>query len=412
MRAFVWDSGLFPHIAVKLAETFGQVQYYCPWTLGGFPTARKRMIGVGLPGVQRVYSWLDRAPTADVVVFPDVYCHDEVEYLRSLGVPVWGAGKAEALEIERWKTRELMIELGMPVIPAEPAIGVTDLRKKLKKQEGKVWIKRSITRGDGETQKSPPNTEHIEDWIVEQEQKLGPRKEQQEFIIEQDVPGRETGYDGYDIEGDYGPVGGYGYEKKDDGYAMRVATTKELPRAIRYINDTFSRPLHTLGHRGFYSTEIRIDDEGTPYLIDPTLRAGRPPSELYIEVFDNWPEVIYYGARGEVVGLKPLAKYGVEIVLKSARVRERYLMVEFPIEAAQWIKIGNSCVIDNHWYVIPQDDDEFGAAIGIGDSLEDAYAMAEENADLVEALGVYYNTALKDELNASIASGREVGIEF
>jgi hypothetical protein len=409
-RCLVIDSGLFPHIAQKLAESFGEVEYYCPWVMGGFPTEKKRMLGVGIPGVKRVYSWLKRIRAADIVVAPDVYTHDEVEHVRDLGIPCWGPGRAEALEIERWQTRDLMAEMKMPIVSAELITGITELRDYLADKED-VWIKRSITRGDGETFHHV-NAVQTEEWLTDQETKLGPRKESFEFIVEANVPGIETGYDGCCVDGEYNPVGGYGYELKDQAYILKVSDFAAMPLAIRGVTQQFGEALGQLGCRGFYSNEIRVAEDGTPYLIDPTVRAGRPPSECYIEVFDNWAEVIYEGARGNTVVLNPVARYAAEIVLKSDWVREHYMTVQFPKDRLRWIKIGNSCVIDDVWRVIPQDDPEFGSAIGIGDTMEEAIDMAVENAKTVEANGVSYKDDVKDGLAAAVQKGRDAGIDF
>ncbi len=406
----VWDSGLFPHIAMKLAESFRRTLYHVPWVLGGFPTQKKRMVGQGLPGVEKCYEPLAHLDEVDLVVFPDVYTWSEVEKIREMGIPCWGPGRAEALEIERWQTRNLMAEMELPVVPAEVIVGVTALREYLADKED-IWIKRSITRGDGETFHHV-DSDLTEEWIVDQETKLGPRKETQQFICEENVPGVETGYDGCNILGEYNPVAGYGFEKKDDLYVLRVCDFTALPLAIRAVTQKFGEALGQLGCRGFYSNEIRVAEDGTPYLIDPTVRAGRPPSECYIEIFDNWAEVIYEGARGETVPLHPVAKYAVEIVLKSDWVREHYMTVKFPVERAQWIKIGNSCVIDGLWRVIPQDDPEFGSAVGLGDTFEEAGAMAKENAESVKAIGVNYNEDVIDAIEDMVEKGRDAGISF
>jgi hypothetical protein len=409
--ALVFDGGgLFTHIAEKLAESYGTVWLFIPWSSGGFPTAKRRMVGQGLPGVTRVYSWLNYIAEADVIVFPDVYNADESQFCRDMDRPVWGGGNAEGLEIQRWETREIMKSLDMPVIPAKRIIGVDALREHLSDKEN-LWIKRSIIRGDGET-RHHVNAKVTEPWLTHQEHILGPRATEIEFVVEEDVPGKETGYDGPFVDGEYGAIGAYGWEKKDRLYILKVCANEDLPEPIKQVNDAFAPAMKQLGYRGFYSNEIRIADDGTPYLIDPTMRAGRPPSECYMEVFSNWAEVIYYGARGYRVDLKPVAKYAAEVVLKSDWVRENYLMVDYPDDIAQWIKIGNKCVIDGQVYVVPQDDPEFGSAVGIGDTPEEAAEMAEKMAEQVEAIDVDYLHGVWDCARKMIEDGSEIGIDF
>ena len=52
--ALVIDHGLYPHVAVKLAEQFGRVSYWVDWAHGGFPSEKRHQIGMGLPGVTKV----------------------------------------------------------------------------------------------------------------------------------------------------------------------------------------------------------------------------------------------------------------------------------------------------------------------------------------------------------------------
>jgi hypothetical protein len=131
-----------------------------------------------------------------------------------------------------------------------------------------------------------------------------------------------------------------------------------------------------------------------------------------MEVFNNWAEVIYYGARGRMVPLQAEAQYAAEVILKSDWVRENYLAVDYPDEIARWIKVGNSCVIDGQRYVIPQDDPEFGSAVGIGETIEEACEMAVKNAEQVEALDIDFQHDVFDQAQECIKQGEEYGMEF
>jgi hypothetical protein len=410
-RALVYDSGLFQHVATKLAESFGEVLYFCEWTSMGFPTSKKRMVGVGLAeNITRVYSWMNHLRDVDVVVFPDVYSFDQVNHCREMGVPTWGAGRAEALEVERWKTHLLMKEMGMPVVPAELVVGTAALRDYLNERDD-LYIKCSVTRGDFET-RHHVNYKLTEPWITDLEQKLGPRADDFEFIVEESVPGCEIGYDGYFVDGRYPRVGMWGVEVKDRGYVLRVCEDNELPDQIRQVNRAFAPAMQALGLRGFYSNEIRVAKDGTPYLIDPTMRAGRPPSECYMEVISNWADIVFMGAHGELINPMPEAQYAAEVILKSDWVREHYLSVDYPPKLARWIKIGNACVINDQTFVIPQDDPEFGSAIGIGDTLDEACAMALENAEKVEALGIDYQHDVCNVAKEELQKASAYGIDF
>jgi hypothetical protein len=382
------------YIAEKMAESFGRVLYFVPWTNNGHPTAATRAVGVGIPGVTRVYSWLNHLSEADVIMFPSVYNWDECQFVRDMGLPTWGAGAAEALETDRWRTRELMAEIGMPVVPSKLVIGTVALREYIADKTD-LYIKCSVTRGDFETRKMV-NAHQIEPWIVKLEQKLGPLKDEFEFIVEEKIDGIETGY-----------------EIKDCGYVAKVSTFDGLPGKIRDTNIAAARAIEAFGMRGFFSNEIRVADDGTPYLIDWTMRCGWPPSAMSMELFPNWAQVIYSGARGRFVDLEPIAPYGAEIILTSTWVKDEPLAVEIPRENRPWIKLGTYCMIDDKPHVFPDHDDpKFGSAVGVGETLKEACEMAVKNAEAISGLDIDYRHDVFDAAQEEIEKGREHGIEF
>lgn len=411
--ALVIDYGIYPHVAMKLAETFGRVLYFVPWITSAFPSSTLRNVGCGLPNVERVYSWLAALPEADIVVCPDVYSWDIVDHCRSIGKPAWGASKAEALELERWKTKQLMASLDMPVVPGIQIEGTDALEAYLENPGNEDrYIKTSMTRGDFETFHHV-NWHTTKPWLDELTHRLGPRQAHIEFIVEEPVDGIEVGYDGFSVGGAFPYTASYGYEIKDCGYVGKVATRPEMPSAICLCNDQIGPTMGDLGCQGFFSNEIRIGNDRTPYLIDPTMRCGSPPSESYIELFSNWAEVIWAGAHGELIDLAPVAKYSAQIILKSSWVADdKFLAVTYPPELAQWVKLHNLCVIDGQIFVAPQDFPEFGSVVGLGDTLEEAIELAKERAEQVECLDLTIPDGVFEKAEKQIKKGRSVGVDF
>lgn len=425
-RALVVDHGLYPHVAVKLAETFKTVMYWVDWTHSGFPSSKRRQIGEGLPNVHKVYSLWQAVREADLVVFCDVYFHDEVAQCRLMDKPVWAAGDAEALEVERWKTKQLMEDIGMDVIPYELLIGVDAVYDFLKDKED-FWIKGSVTRGDFET--FHWEREHVSGSKLKAlTRQLGPRRHTMEFIVEPSVKALEFGADLPCIDGRFGNIAMWGAEDKDASYWAKVCPFAQLPQAIAMPTLQLAPTMGKLGCRGFYSNEIRVTDEEmtvmlgdkeyqipreTAFLIDPTMRCGSPPSESYIELFDNWAEVIWAGAHGEVVDLEPIAQYAAQIVLKSDWVTEdEYLPVYVPEELRRWVKLHNYCIYDGDLTVTPQAFPEFGMAIGLGDTKEEARDAALEVAERVEATDLDWKRDSFTELEKRFKEGEAIGIDF
>lgn len=420
MTALVVDQGSFLHVAVKLSESYGRVQYFCPWTEGGFPSSKRRQIGCGVEGVDRVYDLWDAVPDADIIVVTDVYSHDLVHYLRDAGKPVWGAGKAEALEVERYATKRLMRSLGMNVIPYEHVEGVDALWSYVSDKTD-MWIKGSATRGDMETLHWV--NQHVSSPRLEKLLRdIGPRRHSMEFIVEPSIPGVEFGYDGYCIDGRFGSVALYGPEAKNAGYVGRVVPFDDLPRPLRIPTLELAPIQGKLGCRGFYSNEVRIATEdneefeisaGTEFLIDPAMRCGSPPSESYIELFSNWDEVIWAGANGEVVDLEPVAKFAAQIVLKSEWIAKmEYLPVYYPNSIKRWVKLHSYAVLDGQPTVMPQDYQEFGSVVGLGDTQDEAERRCISYAEKIEALDFDWNQNVFDEIREIIDKGRAVGIDW
>jgi hypothetical protein len=419
MKALVIDHGSYLHIAQKLGQSYDVVFYFCPWVIDGFPRSARREVGKGVLGVERVMAWLPHLNEVDLVICPDVYSWDIVEYCRSLGKPTWGAGRAEVLELERWKTKELMRLLEMPMVPGVLLEGVDALQEHLENPENEDrYIKTSTTRGDFETQHHV-NWKTTKPWLDSLRADLGPRQKHIEFIVEEPLSGCECGYDGFTIDGKFPRTASFGYEVKDAGFVGRVVNDSEVPRPLAYCNDALANDLATLGCRGFFSSEVRISEDGTPYLTDPTMRAGSPPSESYMELFDNWDEVIAAGAQGELADLNPVARFAAQIVLKSDWFTARnpgggpdknWLEVRYSDSIARWVKLHNFCVVDGQTYVAPQDYPEFGSVVGLGDTFEEAKAAAKACAEQVECLRLRWQSDLFEQAEKCVEEGRRVGV--
>ncbi len=292
----------------------------------------------------------------------------------------------------------------------EICTGIPELREYLKENPG-VYVKGNVFRGDVETFRN-------KNWVVTQPllddlaSRLGPRQSDTVFVVEDPIEGVETGYDGACIDGRFPAVASFGYEAKDAGYVGKVVDYEDLPAALREVNARLASAMAALGCRSFFSSEVRVGKDRKPYLMDPAMRAGSPPSEAYIELFSNWDEVIWNGAEGEVADLKPHAAYAAEIILRSEWAREHFLALDFPPALRPFIKIHGHCRIDSRDYAAPLGIREIGAAIGLGDSLEDAVGAALEHAESVEGLELEFDRNALNAAMESIEQGREFGIEW
>jgi hypothetical protein len=303
-----------------------------------------------------------------------------------------------------------MKSAGLPVGAYQTVTGIEALREYLKENPG-VYVKGNVFRGDVETFRN-------KNWIVTQPllddlaNRLGPRQSSTLFVVEDRIEGVEVGYDGACIDGRFPAIACFGYEAKDAGYVGRVVDYEDLPAALREVNARLAPAMAALGCRSFYSNEVRVGPDRKPYLMDPAMRAGSPPSEAYIELFSNWDEFIWIGADGELSELRPTAGYAAEIILRSEWAREHFLALDIPASVRRFIKVHGHCRIEGRDYAAPLGIREVGAAIGLGDSLEEAVAAAMEHAAAVEALELEFDRNALDSAMESIEEGRGFGIEW
>lgn len=406
------DNGLFVSFAQKCAKHFGRSLYFTPW-VSGFPKSNQRLPGVGLDGLERIQYPLDYVKDVDLWVFPDVYFSDWQEHLVSLGKRVWGSRKGDSLELHRWKTKQLLKSLDMPVQHCELVRGIDALREYLKEHED-VWVKVSVVRGDMETWHSI-NYELSKPRLDLLEHELGAKADVAEWVVEDAINDCvEVGYDGWCIDGKFPPVACFGYEIKDLGYIGVVQPYDQFPKPVVWANEKLSGTLRDYGYRGFFSTELRHTKDGETFLIDPCCRCGSPPNEVYQELFDNWGEIIWHGAEGDIVTPHAVGRYGVQAMIHSSWADKNWQALNIPDEIRPFVKLRNHCRIDGVDYSAPQTCGlpEIGAVVGIGDTLEQAVAHCHENAEQIKG---YYVEIKMDSIGGAIEEiekGTEMGIEF
>ena len=392
-KCLVVDHGLFTAFAERLAEDH-EVSYFVPYADRSFPKHGPAMVGTGLRGVERVEDMWRLVDEVDFIVFPDVGFYQLAEWLRGHGYKVWGAGLGEKLEVQRWRAKETMKELGLPVGECALVTGMTALRDYIREHEG-TYVKISGFRGVAETF-SAEKYDLVAPRLAELELELGGAAEVFPFIVEHKVDSVvEAGYDGYCINGEYPSTCLTGVEVKDKGYLGAVRDYKKLSDPVKEVNERLAPFLKEAGYCQFFSTEVRVTDDGTPYLIDLTTRCPAPPSALYWEMIENVGEIVEAGANGILVEPVWRAKYGALAIIHSSFAEERWCPVERDESVRQWVKFRNFAEIDGQGYIIPTEGVrmcEIGDVIGIGDTIEEAIEACKEHAEGVRGFGLHVNT--------------------
>lgn len=399
----VHGTGINISWAERIAREAGRTLWFTNWKQS-FPTGNALTVGHGLEGIEVVTNLWDVINDVDLFVFPDVLDGDLQEYLRSIGKRVWGSGKGEELEYYRWETKQWLKQIGLPVQPVKRIVGIHPLREYLQENEDKA-IKISLTRGDGETW-IHHDYALSESKLDDMENHFGARKHIQEFIVEDLIEAeREVGFDGYCIDGQFPKLTMFGAEEKDQCLIDQVLDYDDLPEEVKFINDAIAPTLKAMKFRGFISTEIRVDENGTPFVIDFTMRSPCPSGEIQQEIFSNWGEIMWHGANGDLIEPEAEAKFGSEAILSSDFADKHWMPIYFPDELARWVKLFHHCKIEGTDYVVPQDSEleEIGAVIGLGDNMDESNEACIAHAEEINGFRIKAHTECLEAAKEAMA---------
>lgn len=399
-------SGTFTFAAERMARDFGKVCYFSQWQ-GGFSQSKDFLPGHGLPDVERIDDPFRKIDDFDLWWFTDVGMGGLQEFLRREGIPVFGCGDGQALEINRVKLKEELIAADLAIAKSRVITGIDRLRAILMK-ETDLFIKMSFFRGDGETFRHD-KWFSTATWLNNLAVQLGPYGEIAEFLVEEPIEGDavEIGYDTFAVNGQLPENMLFGYEVKDAGF---LGTTDPLPQRLRDNANKFQKVLEKYNYTGILSTELRVtkDEE---YLIDFTARCPSPPSEVECAITDNLAEIVYEGAKGNLVEPEFNARYGAMLVMKSDWIVDHALALQRGRSDRVFLhghfKLGNK-----DYAIVPEGFPEFAGAVGIGDTVEEAIEEALDAAESVDGYQVRYDGDAFEEAIKTIRAGQKLGLDW
>ena len=378
LQVCVVDNGQFHSMAEHIAKSFGKVFYYTRWDCKGFADPKDKFPGFGMLNVTTIeYLFGKDEKTGydfnkiDLFCFFDLYFGDIQDHLASIGKNVWGCRSSEKLELDRWFFVNKLKELGLPVVKTAHKVGIDALRSYLKQNKNQ-YVKISKFRNVRETFKSK-SYDIVEDTINDIEHDYGDISKLLEFNIQDQIKAlSEIGYDSYTINGQYPKNSIFGIELKDIAYLCKTLQYDELPKILRTINERFSDYFKETNCRGFISNEVRMVSKILGYYTDASQRNPSPPSELYQVLYKNLPEIMYYGATGQLVEPEYTAKYAGEVIVCSHELEEGEMIhVKIPDSIKEWVKLRYSCLIDGKYSCIPRGFSEVGAIVAIGNTLKE-----------------------------------------
>ena len=406
------DYGLFNELAVQISQQYKHVFYYNPSWKNAFPSSKDITISEGFDNITVIKDFWNYKKYFDLVWFPDIYDGDTQEELKSQGIPVWGAGKTEWLERDRFKTTEWQKSIGLPTPERKKIIGI-DAARALPKG----WhIKINEFRDDAETFRKLGNQQMDAFWdalaLI-----LGHRKNTYIFMAEKDIPDAvEFGSDMCTVRGNSPLISLYGIERKGSAYLGKMARTNKLPQSLKKVNDALSTVFKEENTECDFSTEVRVTKKLEGFLIDPCIRKGNPPFQSQMEIIKNQATVAWAGANGELEEYEFVNRYCAQATMTSEFAAQSELAFEFPDSIRRFVKIKNVCKADGVYYYIPNKGSKIttvGAIVGLGSTKEEAVENCKKNASEVKAFQLEIDTyALDEAIEETQKANKDFGFNF
>lgn len=408
----ILDHGYFLELAIVLAREFGKVYYTTPWQ-SAQSKVDGAVIGDGYQdeGVHRVDEIWDVIDEVDCAIFPDVHHAGMQLHIEKLGIPTWGARRADELEIKKLMFKKFQEAHDMNFAEYDVIEGMDELRDYCRHSKNNDrWIKMTPQyRGSKETF-------HHKDYhsssqtLAEMDLDLGilPIR----FIAEKPIKGKlEGGLDTYTIDGEHPSVAVQGYEKKDLCYFAHVQKWENIPEEIRSVTEPLWTKFKELRARQMFSTEVKITPDGKSYLLEPTTRFPSPAGEEQMEVYKNMPQIIWAGANGRLIEPEIEWEYCCEAMVEHNGNKLHAREVQIPDSVRRWFKLYNTCKVDNHLWIAPGNEC-IGAVVGVGNTPEEALEHLKENAKAMDDQPVTIHTKALAEIFEEIEEAESKGIAF
>jgi hypothetical protein len=421
MKFLIWDTNLATAHAERLKEDGHKVKYFTFWAGTGFPDFMDYVPGKGM--VDKSIYFFDDLDWADIIYFPDCGMGDLVDHLREKDKKiVWGAGRGEELELQRWRAIEIMDELKIPHPPSELVVGVDKLEEYLRKIKEPVYVKFDIFRGNQETFGFP---KYVPKYDKVLELKLsglridfGPFYNEMPFVVQKKVGEIEPGYDLIFNGEKFLEPCAYGFEIKGAGCQIErfVPTIDDLPEPIKETAVKLIPYLKEVNWRGAISNEGRIgkDTNGKLAVIDWCARWFYPGSAMYTieDLIGNYSEIIEKVAKGEDVKIDVKYPYAFAMTLETNDALKNWVDISFDKKWRNRIRFRIACQKDDIYWAVPGFESVV-TIVGLGDSpqeaVEDALNVYEKSGVSAFALSKPVD---KEVILKEIERAKDFGIDF
>jgi len=376
-HSFLWyDTGLSVDHAIQLGKQGHTVHYFIEYRTR-YPRIEDFLPGYGFKEIHKVFDYGEVLDSVETIVFVDVGFGSLADLLRKKGYAVFGASaKGELLELDRIFMLREFEKLGIAVPKHQIVRGVDNLFKAV--GSGDKYVKLNIFRGNFETMyvKTPSELK-----VDLEFGNFGVVLEDMDFIVTEPVKGVEVGVDTFFNGKEFLRPLNEGNEVKGTGAQFnRYADSSEVWDDVL---EKLTPWLAKSGYRGAFSLE-GIYDGTKVTVLDVTARLFFPGGSVYPAVLENYADVIYAVARGEVVKPRFSHKY-YSLVTMSRGNADKWTKINFPPELA-WknVFIPRGAVFMNGEYWSCPGDPIVATIVGRGNTFDESIAELESVAEKVE----------------------------
>lgn len=172
----------------------------------------------------------------------------------------------------------------------------------------------------------------------------------------------------------------------NSSYAGMVQAYSDLPEQIQHVNAKLAPILAKYRYSNMFAVELRIDKEGNAHPIDPCCRQSSPAGEAQLSVWSNFPEVVYAGARGQLVQPEFENPYVLQAMIYTKDDEREWLAVRCPEDVRESLNLYFGMRRGRLDWRVPQPNpfEELGSITVTGGSFEEAKEKLEAIAERIE----------------------------
>ncbi|MDE2426701.1 MAG: hypothetical protein KGO96_12420 [Elusimicrobia bacterium] len=292
MRILLIDNaGLMTDFALRCQDAGHTVKWY---------VRQSRMtmnIGKGLLTGQsaQVSDWREWARWADLIMLPDnVRYLQDLEPYRRMGIPIVAASvETASWETDRQKGQALMKKRGLPV-PEFKQFSDYDSALAYVKREGRAFVCKPC--GDEEDKSLSYVAKSPADLVFMLERWKKQKRHKDAFILQERVKGTEMAVGGWFGPGGFQTGWHENFEFKKLMAGETGPATGEMGTVVRAVKRSklaekvlvpFEEDLHRAQYVGYVDVNCIIDEDGTPWPLEFTMRPGWPTFNIQMAMLDE-----------------------------------------------------------------------------------------------------------------------------